>query len=89
MYSTGVYIAICICITSRPNYPDIIQQADHGIYVGSVVEDIRKFVDEQIKHPKDDIFNDLHMLLRKAKPERSQTFCDYVINKVVEMAGGR
>jgi hypothetical protein len=78
-----------ICITSRPNYPDVIQQSDCEIRVDSTVEDIQKFVDEQIKYPKDDIFDDLHMLLQRGKPEGSQTFCDYVISKVVEMAGAR
>jgi hypothetical protein len=78
-----------ICITSRPNYPDIIQHSDCNIRVDSKTEDILKFVGEQIKHPKDDIFKDLHTLLGSAKPEGGQTFCDYVIDKVVKMAGAR
>jgi hypothetical protein len=79
-----------ICITSRPNHLDSIQKPDCQIHVDSKIEDIQKFVDRQIKHPKDDIFDDLNMLLQTAKPvEGGQPFCDYVISKVVDMAGGR
>jgi hypothetical protein len=78
-----------ICITSRPNYPESIQPSDHQIHVDSEVEDIEKFVAEQIKSPQDDRFSDLLDLLQEAKPEGSQTFCDYVISKVVERAGQR
>jgi hypothetical protein len=78
-----------VCITSRPNYPDVVRQSDREIWVDSKVEDIRKFVVDQITDPKDDAFNELHTLLQDAKPEGSQTFCDYVISKVVERAGAR
>jgi hypothetical protein len=78
-----------VCITSRPNYPDVIRQSDCEIWVDSKVEDIRKFVVEQITDPKDDVFNDLHTLLQRSKPEGGQSFCDYVISKVVERAGAR
>jgi hypothetical protein len=78
-----------ICITSRPNYPDSILRCDHQIHVDSTVEDIQKFVAQQIKSPQDDQFSDLLDLLQDAKAEGGQSFCDYVISKVVEMAGGR
>jgi hypothetical protein len=78
-----------ICITSRPNHPDSIQQSDHEIHVDSTVEDIQKFVAQQIKSPQDDQFSDLLDLLQDAKPEGGVTFCDYVINNIVDMAGGR
>jgi hypothetical protein len=71
-----------VCITSRPNYPDVIQQSDCKIWVDSTVEDIRKFVVEQITDPKDDVFSDLHTLLQSAKPEGGQTFCDYVLPRL-------
>ena len=78
-----------ICITSRPNHPDSIQQSDHQIRVDSKVEDIQEVVAQQIKSPQDDRFSNLLDLLQDAKPEGGQTFCDYVISKVVEMAGAR
>jgi hypothetical protein len=78
-----------ICITSRPNHPDSIRQSDHQIRVDSRVEDIQKFVSQQIKSPQDDQFSDLLDLLQDAKPEGGQPFCDYVISKVVERAGAR
>ena len=53
------------------------------------MEDIQKFVAEKIKSPQDNRFSDLLDLLQGAKPEGDQTFCDYVISKVVEMAGAR
>jgi hypothetical protein len=77
-----------ICTTSRPNHPESIQQSDHQIYVVSKVEDIQKFVAEQIKSLLYR-FSGLLDLLQDAKPEGGQVFCDYVISKVVEMAGGR
>jgi hypothetical protein len=78
-----------ICITSRPNHPDSIQQSNHKIHADSKVEDIQKFVSQQIKSPQEDQFSDLLDLLQDAKPEGGQTFCDYVIEKVVERAGAR